>query len=189
MTNEAIDDQNFEKISVNELIKHTIYDDCVFKNCDFSDVNLNGFEFTDCRFEFCNLSMAKLDGTTLHDVKFNNCKLMGVDFGKCATFLFSVSFEKCILNYVLFQKNDLKKTIFKSCTMHEMSFIETNLTEAVLKDCDLLNSTFDHANLEKADLSTARNYIIDPLNNRLKKTKFSLPDVVGLLAQHDIVIV
>jgi uncharacterized protein YjbI with pentapeptide repeats len=189
MPNKVIDDVTFDKVSINELDSSNQYNDCMFKNCDFSNANLNGFEFTDCRFEFSNLSMTKLDGATLNDVKFSNCKLMGIDFGKCATFLFSVSFEKCILNYALFQKNNLKKTLFKSCTMHEMSFIETNLTEAVLKDCDLLNSTFDHTNLEKADLSTARNYIIDPLSNRLKKTKFSLPDVVGLLAQHDIVIV
>jgi len=189
MSNNIIEDEKFDKITVNELNKSSQYNDCIFSNCDFSNANLNNFEFIDCTFDFCNLSMTKFEGTSLNDITFTNCKLMGIDFSKCVTFLFSVSFDKCILNYALFQKNDLKKTQFKTCTMNEMSFIESNLTNAVLKDCDLLNTNFDHCNLEKTDFTTARNYIIDPSANKLKKTKFSLPDVVGLLAQHDIVIV
>ena len=40
--------------------------------------------------------------------------------------------------------------------------------------------------LEKADFRTAFNYSIDPENNRMKKAKFSPPEVVGLLNKYDI---
>jgi fluoroquinolone resistance protein len=40
--------------------------------------------------------------------------------------------------------------------------------------------------LEKADLRTAYNYSIDPSINKIKKAKFSLPGVVGLLSKYDI---
>ena len=56
-------------------------------------------------------------------------------------------------------------------------------------ECDLDKAIFDRANLEKADFSTSRNYTINPEINRLKKTKFSMPDVVGLLSHLDIVLI
>jgi len=49
-----------------------------------------------------------------------------------------------------------------------------------------MGATFDKATLEKADFRTAINYSIDPTNNRIKKAKFSLLGVVGLLDKFDI---
>ena len=46
----------------------------------------------------------------------------------------------------------------------------------------------DQTILEKADFRTAKNYSIDPEQNRLKKAKFSLSGVVGLLRKYDIVV-
>jgi len=52
----------------------------------------------------------------------------------------------------------------------------------------LAGSIFDNSVLEKTDFTTASNYSIDPEINRIKKAKFSLPAVVGLLNKYDIVI-
>ncbi|OQA01530.1 MAG: hypothetical protein BWY70_00347 [Bacteroidetes bacterium ADurb.Bin408] len=41
-------------------------------------------------------------------------------------------------------------------------------------------------NLEKADLRTAFNYIIDPELNHIKKARFSLRGISGLLAKYNI---
>jgi fluoroquinolone resistance protein len=40
--------------------------------------------------------------------------------------------------------------------------------------------------LEKADFRTAYNYSIDPEKNRIKKAKFSIFGVTGLLDKYDI---
>jgi hypothetical protein len=53
----------------------------------------------------------------------------------------------------------------------------------------LLNSTFSNTNLEKADLSTSINFSIDPEKNKLKKAKFSVSGLVGLVAKYNIDIV
>jgi hypothetical protein len=53
----------------------------------------------------------------------------------------------------------------------------------------LAGATFDNTNLEKTNFTTAFNYSIDPDNNRIKKAKFSVPGVLGLLNKYDIVIV
>jgi len=182
---EFFDDQVFDKYDPSVGYNHE-FNACTFRNCDFSDVKFEAAEFIECTFVSCNLSMAKFENTVLNQVTFNNCKVLGVDFSKCSKFLFSVSFEGCILNYSLFFKNDLKNTSFKKCSLQEASFIETNLLSAKFIDCNLDKTIFDHANLEKADLSTSRNYSINPEINRLKKAKFSMPDVVGLLNHLDI---
>jgi uncharacterized protein YjbI with pentapeptide repeats len=188
MMKKLFEDQIFDKYEISEGVNHE-FNGCTFKNCDFSNAIFNNAELADCTFISCNLAMAKLENTALDNIKFVNCKVMGVDFSKCSKFLFSVAFENCNLNYSLFFKNDLKNTVFKNCMLQEMSFIETNLTLAKFIECDLVRTVFDHANLEKADFSTSRNYTINPEINRMKKAKFSLPDVVGLLSHLGIEII
>lgn len=69
-----------------------------------------------------------------------------------------------------------------------MDFTECDLAGAMFSECDLARATFDNTNLEKADFRSSYNYSIDPEKNRMKKAKFSLTGVVGLLDKYDIVI-
>lgn len=50
----------------------------------------------------------------------------------------------------------------------------------------IYQSHFDNTILEKVDLSSSSNYIIDPEKNRIKKAKFSLLGISGLLRKYDI---
>ena len=72
--------------------------------------------------------------------------------------------------------------------MQEVDFTECDLTNAVFDNCDLMKSNFDNTILEKADLRTSYNYSIDPEINLIKKAKFSIPGVTGLLDKYDIII-
>ena len=83
---------------------------------------------------------------------------------------------------------NIKKTIFKDCQLREIDFSESNLTQVVFDQCDLAQSIFINSILDKADFRTAYNYSIDPEKNRLKKAKFSLMAISGLLDQYDLVI-
>jgi hypothetical protein len=49
-----------------------------------------------------------------------------------------------------------------------------------------MRAIFHGTTLEKADLRTALNYAIDPENNWIRKAKFSLPAVTGLLSKYEI---
>jgi uncharacterized protein YjbI with pentapeptide repeats len=62
------------------------------------------------------------------------------------------------------------------------------LKEANLRGTDFEKSIFRQTNLEKADLVKAKNYMIPPDVNTLKKTKFSLPEAMALLYSMDIVL-
>jgi len=72
--------------------------------------------------------------------------------------------------------------------------IATDLSEADLSDCKFHNcnmerTVFDQTILRNADLSTSYNFIIDPDNNDIKKAKFSVHGLPGLLMKYGIEII
>ena len=162
------------------------YEACTFTHCDFSTSDVSAVTFMDCVFKECNLSLANISNTAFKNVQFLNCKLVGLHFQNCNPFLLEMHFDGCQLNLSSFYKLVLKKTRFKNCTMQEVDFAEADLTCASLAECDLAGAIFDRTILEKADFRTAFNYSIDPEKNRLKKARFSLEGVVGLLHKYGI---
>ena len=49
-----------------------------------------------------------------------------------------------------------------------------------------MRATFDNTILEKVDFKTSFNYAIDPEQNRVKKARFSLVGVAGLLDKYGV---
>jgi uncharacterized protein YjbI with pentapeptide repeats len=97
-----------------------------------------------------------------------------------------------------FQKTTFEKGEYENCSFINCDFSNTDLSEVIFIDCrftgpafdncDLAGATFDNTNLEKTNFATAFNYSIDPERNRIKKAKFSVPVVLGLLNKYDIAI-
>jgi len=187
---EIISNKLFEKedFTINPLSKGE-YEHCTFNSCDFSNSNLSNIVFSDCTFNACNLALANLNKTAFREVKFKDCKLLGLHFENCNDFLFSVGFENCLLNLSSFYKLKIKKTVFINCKINEVDFSESDLSSSVFDNCDLSGSTFENTNLEKVDFTSSFNFDIHPEKNKLKKTRFSAQNVVGLLSHLDVIIV
>lgn len=180
-------DQEFKQVDfAEENIQGYEFEACSFKQCTFAHCDLSKVDFIDCQFENCNLMMAKPTDTGLKDVQFKGCKLVGFDFSLCNDFLFQVEFDSCQLDYAIFSKKKMKKTRFSKCSIVEADFTESDLTESVYHECQMDGSTFYYTILEKADLRTATNFNIDPEVNRIKKAKFSVFGLPGLLQKYDI---
>lgn len=162
------------------------YEECTFRGCDLSGKDLSGFRFIDCTFEHCNLSNAHLAKTVLSNATFSECKLLGLHFADCSPFGITLSFTACKLEHASFYNLKIPGTTFHGCDLHEADLSGADLSSTVFSDCDLTGAIFDGTNIEKADLRTAHNYIIDPENNRIKRAKFSVPAVAGLLSKYNI---
>lgn len=183
-----IEHQTFEKI---DFIKEKLeegYESCTFTQCNFVGANLSSVKFSECEFVNCNMSNLIVTNTALRDVQFCDCKLLWVGFGNCDSFLFAVSFEKCILGLSSFHRLKMRKTQFTECSLHEVSFVETDLGESVFDECDFSQALFERTILEKADFRTSYHYIINPETNKIKKAKFSQSGIAGLLQSYDITI-
>ncbi|KAA6340346.1 Pentapeptide repeat protein MfpA [termite gut metagenome] len=112
--------------------------------------------------------------------------MLGFRFDNCNDFMLSVGFENCSLNFSSFYKIKIKKTIFKNSQLREVDFSECDLTGSVFENCDLMQTTFNSTTIERTDFRTSYNYSIDPEKNRIKKARFSLFGVLGLLDKYDI---
>lgn len=182
-----IADKAFDKI--NYGTEHFIkgeYDNCIFKQCDFSNADLSYTIFADCEFIECNLSLVVLTKTAFRDTQFQGCKMLGLRFMDCDEFGLLFSFDNCQLNNSSFYNTNIKKTVFRNSQLQDTDFASCDLTGATFDNCDLSNSIFDNTNIEKADFRTSLNFNIDPDINKLKKAKFSISGIPGLLSKYDI---
>jgi uncharacterized protein YjbI with pentapeptide repeats len=130
--------------------------------------------------------MAKIAETAFRDASFKRCKLLGLPFEHCHAFLFSVRFEACLMDFSSFPKMTLKHTPFIGCRLKEVDFTESDLTGATFAESDLSGAIFERTILEKADFRTASHYSIDPDANRIRKARFSLEGLPGLLEKYHI---
>jgi fluoroquinolone resistance protein len=177
--------ENKTFVSVN-FSKQSLYGyffiDCTFKNCSFMETDCKTVLFSSCVFDRCDIGLAQLDGARFLNICFSDTKLIGLDFSKCNhKLLFSIAMQRCLLQCCNFSGINMKKTSFKGSKVHESSFTDTFLLEADFSECDLLKTIFHNANLNKANFCEAKNYMIDPLANKLKNAKFSFPEAINLL--------
>jgi fluoroquinolone resistance protein len=162
------------------------YEKCSFDYCIFSNANLSDIHFINCQFKHCDFTLAKVTNAAFGNVTFIGCKLLGVRFEECNKFGFSANFQDCQLKHSSFYKQSLKNTNFKECNLQEVDFSESNLTAVKFDNCDLSGAIFKNTVLEKSDFRTAYNFSINPEINRMKKAKFSIPGIVGLLDKYKI---
>jgi len=182
-------DQLFEKTKFpHKAYQQAVFENCVFKGCDLSDLNFSATDFVDTTFETCNFSLAKFSDTGLKNVTFKGCKLSGVNLSNCKDFLFSANFEDCILDYASFHKKKNKKAKFINCSMKSTDLTEADLTEVLFKNCDLQAAEFGRTILVGANLSTSYNITLDPEQNQLRKAKFSQHGLIGLLFKYGIIV-
>ncbi len=187
MEKDYIENKTIEKADFrNERLGGTEYENCRFIQCDFSKSDLSSIKFIDCTFEQCNLSTADIGLTVLNNVSFSDCKMNGLRFDTCNDFALSFRFENCNLDHSTFYKSRIKNTTFINCQLMETDFTACDLTEAFFDKCDMQGAVFERTILVKADLRTSYNYSIDPENNRIKKAKFSLSGLGGLLEKYEI---
>jgi len=182
LENQAIESENFAK----KTLQSQVFISCSFDRCDFSESLLRNTQFCSCVFINCNLSLPKLDGCRFQDVRFVDCKIVGAEFFKCEKTFFFPKFERCLLHYCNFSDLNMKKISFNGSRLRECIFTNTNLDSADFTDVDLSGTVFHSCNLSTADFTSAVRYDIDPQKNKIKKAKFSLPEVIGLLRGFDI---
>ncbi len=83
----------------------------------------------------------------------------------------------------------MKNTSFKSSKIIQCRFTDTILEKACFEDVDLAGSTFHNCDLRNANFVNAINYIISPVDNKIKGAKFSFPECMGLVKSLDVIII
>lgn len=177
---------NLEKQS----LSHKIFENCQFHQGNFKDADLQGCKFVECDFHHCDLSFCQMGHSSFNDVIFNDSKLLGIDWTKVKWPLIKLSspvkFYRCNISHSNFMSLELAEIIMEECKACDVDFRESDCSKASFMQTDLESSLFTHTNLTEADFTDAFNYAINPLQNTIKKAKFSLPDAINLLQSFEI---
>ncbi len=175
-----------------ELSQYSSYESMEFINCKFIsnsaiEISFRNSKFMECLFEKCNLSNSIFIGARLRDVKFIGCKVLGINWSQTGAF-FDISFSESLMDLCVFQDLDLRSFQAINSSLCEADFSGCNLENAYLTGSSFRSATFNNCNLESADLRDAKDYFIDPMFNKVKKAKFSMPDAMSFFEALDITI-
>ena len=176
------DDEEFLNLNLAQqyLVDH-VFESCVFTGCNLSSADLSRTRFISCKFISCDLSNVILKNSRIRDTAFSNCKLMGLQWIHLDD-LVNLAFDECNLQYCNFVGLKLKKTKFFKSNLRDIDFSQADLNESDFRESDLSNARFNETNLSKANFRGAFSYLIDPVTNKVRGARFSLPEAQGLLA-------
>ena len=179
-----------EEVLRDERLESRQIDSSEFHECEFASSVLTGSEFRACRFVECtfwqcDLSLVGLPHTTFSACRFEDSKLVGINWTEASwpeTRLWvPVGFARCVVSHSTFMGLNLAGVRFSDCVAQDVDFRDSDLSRADFGGTDLSKSLFVNTDLTEADLSSARNYRIDPRENTIVNAKFSLPEAISLL--------
>lgn len=184
--NQEYYDQTFDALSQSEsTISNASFENCKFLDCHFDDSTFQRCKFVDCTFKSCSMNLIKLTSTSFNEVEFFDCKLTGVNWSGITLPLICITsplhFISCDLSFSSFYELCLPELTLSNCKAKDVDFRLVDLTNANLSNSDLEKAQFLKTNLTAADLRDAVNYVINPMDNKLTKAKFSYPEAVNLL--------
>jgi fluoroquinolone resistance protein len=191
-SNKRYTDQAFDGLQMdNNSTSSSEFFDCYFRECSFVRSVFRQCRFINCKFLRCDLSLVQLPGSSFSGTIFQDSKCVGINWAlaswtETGQLGNPIRFKKCALNHSTFIGLSLEGIQFTDCVAVDVDFREADLTQVDFSGTDLSDSLFNNTNLSGADLSQARNYLIDPANNELKGARFSLPEAMSLLYNLDI---
>ncbi|MCC8166074.1 MAG: pentapeptide repeat-containing protein [Planctomycetes bacterium] len=173
-------------------IRKATYVECRFENCHFDTMALVDVVLTNCVFSDCVFRNVDVSGLRLQNTVFHTVACIGIDWSEVGhtgkLFPLFKEISGCTLKFNSFYKTKLSKTPIVGSALLDCAFIGCDLTGCVFRESDFLNTNFQDCDLSNADFRQARNYRINTASNRLRKARFSVPEVFGLLDNLDIVI-
>jgi fluoroquinolone resistance protein len=174
-----------------EVVSGEFYD-CVFLRCSFDESVFRNCRFANCVFRECDLSLMRVPDSRFTSTRFENSKVVGVNWTEAdwpqAGLGNPIGFFTSAISHSTFMGLSLRDIEIRNCVAIDVDFREANLSRADFAGTDLSRCLFSSTDLSEADLSRARNYLIDPGQNVLRQARFSLPEAMSLLYSLDIVL-
>lgn len=186
---DLIENKDFNGLDLSNLsLNYKLFIGVTFRNCDFTSTKFDETTLEDCTFIDCNLSVSEFNQTKFHNTTFIGCKILSINFKRCCQFVVDFGFNNCLVQGCSFSDMKLNRLNFVKSTIVDCDFFDSSLVKSSFKGSDLSDSNFQNTNLSEANFQDAKNYIINPSANNIKKAIFSIPEAMSLLREFKIVI-
>jgi len=175
--------ENIEFCELNDIknITSKSFYDCKFIDCDFTESDFSNSIFSECIFKTSNLSLITINESKFHDVYFDGCKILGVDFTPLSKLILEIGFKNSQIIKCIFASLELGGTDFINCQIIQTDFYDTILKKSNFSGSDLKETIFENADLTGANFKDSKNYLINPLKNKIKNAEFTMPEAIVLL--------
>lgn len=163
LSQSTADGQTFEDIKfslITSYMQDAKYTDCLFRECEFSDLHMEQAKFDNSEFVDCRFDLTKLD-----DASFRNSSFCGGDvyFGSasiaCTDFTYSnlasVDFSRAYAPGSLFVECDLDKTNFSGSNLRGANFSRADARGSDFTGADLRGANFFRADLRGTNFTGA----------------------------------
>jgi uncharacterized protein YjbI with pentapeptide repeats len=114
--------------------------------------------------------------------------MTGIHFEDCHLLFFDPVFERCLLDLSSFYKRKLADKSLAGCSLKEVDFTEADLSRVDFSGADLMGAVFDGSQLGGADFRDALHVRIDPEKNFIKRARFRIDALAGLLGKYELLI-
>ncbi|MDD3241647.1 MAG: pentapeptide repeat-containing protein [Bacilli bacterium] len=140
----------------NKVIKNNFkisFDNCYIKNISFSDFENLYFDAIDCIFLNCDLSNLDLSSKSFHRCIIDNCKLVGTDLSNSS--IIDVKIINSTLRYSNYNKANIKNVILDDNDFYESSFSNIKFGPISLSKNNFTRCEFIDTKLDKIDFSSS----------------------------------
>ncbi len=190
-SNKDYSDHTFKDLVLTGLqIRSSTFLGCIFERCFLVESIVENCRFIECLFKNCDCGLLQVPNSTFSGSRFEDTKLVGVNWSQANWpdhwIGEPLAFNQCFLNHSTFLGIQLKAATFRRCEAVNVDFRQSDLSRADFAFTNLRDSLFQGTDLSMADLRFARNYQIDPSQNKVHKARFSLPEAMSLLYSMDI---
>jgi uncharacterized protein YjbI with pentapeptide repeats len=184
-------DQHFAALETHGIDLQAVeFNDCILEGSNFSEGRLSGCRWVDSTFRNCDLSLVDFSGSAFSGVHFEDCKLVGINWTLAdwdhPRLDDRLHFKGCNLNHSTFIGLKLHQLKILDCQATNLDFRGADLRQADFSGSDLAGTLFGETDLRQADFREAKNYSLSPLDNKITRAAFSLPEAMSLLYQLDI---
>lgn len=182
------EDEEFSELQLSsQQFTFKDFRNCTFRKCNFQHASFEGTRFLDCTFEGCDLSLTNLSKSSFKRCVFSSCRAIGFALSGAHS-AENLRFEDCTMRSSSLMGLDLRRLKLTNCIADDADFTQSNLSDAVFLGTSFAEARFFKNELTRADFRGAKNYAFDPATCKLSGAKFSFPEVLGLLAVHNILI-
>ena len=129
------------------------FDNCFIKNINFSLYKDLYFDAIDCVFVNCDLSNLDLSSKSFHRTIIDNCKLVGIDLSNSS--LIDIKMINSTSRYANYNKANIKNVIFEDNDFFESSFSNIKFGPISLDKNNFTRCEFINTKLEKIDFSSS----------------------------------
>ena len=139
----------------------------VFENCIFKDSDLSNVTFENCIFDQCN---------------FVSCRMIGVDLTKNQSQSLQLSFKDCDLSLSNFSGLHLTEIQFTDSQCSETDFSHSQMSKCHFRNTRVNGAIFENTNLNSSHLVGALDESFDLKASNLSQATISVQTAIRLIS-------